>query len=75
MRAVTAAVIHDDPKTPAAGAARLAGEEADRAMAWLERAAAAGFRDAAHAARDKDLDALRERPDFQRLLAGLEAGE
>jgi hypothetical protein len=75
MRAVTAAVIHDDPKTPAAGAARLAGEEADRAMAWLERAAAAGFRDAAHAAGDRDLDALRERPDFQRLLAGLEAGE
>ena len=75
MRAVTARVIGEDPRTPADGAARLAGEEADRAMAWLERAVAAGFKDASHAAKDKDLDPLRERADFRMLLTGLEAGE
>ena len=42
-RAVTAAVIEHDPKTPGADASRLAREEADRAMAWLKQAVAAGY--------------------------------
>ena len=31
------------------------------------------WRDAAHMAKDKDLDALRERDDFKKLLAEVEA--
>ena len=42
-RAICAAVIPLDPKTPAADAARLAQEQADLAMAWLHKAVAAGF--------------------------------
>ena len=74
MRAVTAAVIKVDAKTPGADATRLAKEEADRAMAWLQKAIAAGYKDAAHMQKDKDLDALRDREDFKKLLGELEAG-
>jgi tetratricopeptide (TPR) repeat protein len=73
FRAVTAAVIKHDAKTPGADAARLAKEEADRAMAWLTQAVAAGYKDADHMKKDTDLDALRDRPDFQRLLSEVEA--
>jgi serine/threonine-protein kinase len=46
---------------------------ADAAMATLGRAVAAGFRMAAHLRADTDLDALRQRDDFQKLLKDLEA--
>ncbi|HVK13535.1 MAG TPA: hypothetical protein VM597_32610, partial [Gemmataceae bacterium] len=65
--------ILEDPKTPPADAARLAKEEADLAMAWLHKAVAAGFKDAAHLKRDPDLDPLRDREAFQQLVAELEA--
>jgi serine/threonine protein kinase/tetratricopeptide (TPR) repeat protein len=68
-RAVTAAV---QAKTPGADAARLAGEDADRAMAWLKQAVAAGYKDAAQVRDDRDLEALRGREDFKKLLAELE---
>jgi serine/threonine protein kinase/tetratricopeptide (TPR) repeat protein len=55
------------------GAARLAKEEADRAMAWLTKAVAAGFVDVAGLCRDADLDVLRDREDFRKLLADLVA--
>src|SRR5262249_34543009 len=58
MRAVTAAVFK---ATGGADAARLAREHADRAMAWLKEAVAAGYKDAAHMKQDKDLDVLRDR--------------
>ncbi|MFO0841682.1 MAG: tetratricopeptide repeat protein [Gemmataceae bacterium] len=45
--------------------------EADRAMAWLTRAVAAGYKDRAHMEKDSDLDALRSREDFRKLLTGL----
>ena len=70
MRAVTAAVF---AKSPAANAARLAKEEADRAMAWLKQAVAAGYKDVEHMKKDKDLDTLRDREDFKKLLTELEA--
>ena len=70
FRAITAGV---QAKAPGADAARLAIEDADRAMAWLTKAIAAGYKDAAHMKRDTDLDSLRERPDFKKLLAELEA--
>ena len=42
-------------------------------MAWLKQAVAAGCSDAQHIKQDADLDALRDREDFQKLVAELEA--
>ena len=42
-------------------------------MDWLGKAVAAGFADATQMQRDTDLDALRDRADFQKLLADLRA--
>ncbi len=73
FRGVTAAVVERDPKIPAADAARLAQEEADRAMEWLKLAVAAGHSDAQFIKQDADLDILRERKDFKKLVAELES--
>jgi hypothetical protein len=73
FRAVTAAALRAADQSPAG--TRQAEAEADRAMAWLERAVAAGYRDAAHMARDRDLDALRHRADFKGLLARVSAAQ
>ncbi len=48
-------------------------EYANRAMELLRKAADAGWKDAAHMQKDPDLDPLRKRADFQKLLADLEA--
>jgi serine/threonine protein kinase/Flp pilus assembly protein TadD len=71
FRAVTAAVIRATDKS--AAGARDAAAEADRAMAWLQKAVAAGYEDVEHVKQDNDLDALREREDFKKLVAALEA--
>ena len=71
FRAVAASV---QAKTPGADAARLAQDDADRAMQWLHQAAQAGYKDAAHMKKDPDLDPLRERADFKKLFAELEKG-
>lgn len=47
-------------------------EYSDRAMELLHKAVKAGFNDAAHMKKDSDLDALRDRDDFKKLLAELE---
>jgi tetratricopeptide (TPR) repeat protein len=60
FRAVTARLLKDRP-----GDAKA---EADRAMAWLKQAVAAGFKDRAQMEKDSDLDALRARDDFKALL-------
>jgi tetratricopeptide (TPR) repeat protein len=65
MRAVSAAALTG---------VKQADAEAEQAMAWLKQAIAAGYKDAAHMEKDKDLDALREREDFKKLLAELTAG-
>jgi tetratricopeptide (TPR) repeat protein len=44
-----------------------------RAVALLRESVAKGWKDAAHMKRDTDLDPLRKRDDFQKLLAELEA--
>jgi hypothetical protein len=46
-------------------------EYADRAMEMLQRAVQAGYKDTAHMAKDNDLDALRQREDFKKLLESL----
>jgi tetratricopeptide (TPR) repeat protein len=45
---------------------------ADRAIDLLQQAIKAGYHDAAHMKKDTDLDPLRERDDFKKLLADLE---
>ncbi len=46
-------------------------EYADRAMEMLQQAVKAGFTGGAHMAKDTDLDPLRDREDFQKLLDSL----
>ena len=46
-------------------------EYADRAMEMLHKAVKAGYTNAAHMAKDTDLDPLRDRADFKKLLASL----
>jgi serine/threonine protein kinase len=70
MRAVTAAVLRASDGSPAGR--EQADAEADRAMAWLKQAVAAGYKNVAHLKQDQDLDALRDRADFIKLVAGLE---
>jgi hypothetical protein len=69
-RAVAASLYQTDPNKDAA---RLADEQGDRAMAWLQKAVAAGYNDLAALSNDKDLDALRDRASFKKLLADVEA--
>jgi serine/threonine protein kinase/tetratricopeptide (TPR) repeat protein len=46
---------------------------ADRAMATLRQAVQNGYKDFSHMKKDSDLDPLRSRADFQKLLAELQA--
>jgi serine/threonine protein kinase/tetratricopeptide (TPR) repeat protein len=68
-RAVTAE-LQAKAKDP--DAARLAKEDADKAMAWLTKAVAAGYPDADYIKKDADLDFLRDREGFKKLVAELE---
>ena len=44
-------------------------------MAMLRAAVATGYKDAEHMKKDKDLDPLRQREDFKKQLAELQAGK
>jgi tetratricopeptide (TPR) repeat protein len=68
FRAVAAAVR---TRAPGADAARLAAEDADRAVGWLHEAVAAGFRDRGHIEQDDDLAAVRGRADFRAVVGSL----
>jgi tetratricopeptide (TPR) repeat protein len=70
MRAVAAAVIAagDD----SAELAAQADAEADLALKWLAQAVAAGFSDTGQLAADRDLDAIRDRDEFKKMLVELE---
>ena len=72
FRAVLAAALRGGG--PSAESTKQAHEEADRAMTWLKKAVAAGYHDAAHISKDHDLDALRDRDDFKKLLSDLQSG-
>ncbi len=71
-RAVTAAVLRAGGKPDQA---KQADVEADRAMAWLKKAVAAGYKDVAKLNQDKAFDSLRDREDFRKLLTELQAGK
>jgi tetratricopeptide (TPR) repeat protein len=73
FRAITASVLRAADKSP--GTNRPADDEADRAMDWLKQAVTAGFKNAAHMKQDKDLDAVRGRDDFKKLMAELEGAK
>jgi hypothetical protein len=47
-------------------------KQSDLAMDWLKKAVAAGYKDVAQIKKDTDLDALRGREDFKKLLSELE---
>jgi hypothetical protein len=67
------ALVRATDTTPA-GAAQ-ADADADRAMEWLRKAVAAGYRNLANMDKDTDLDALRGRADFQEMIASLRPKE
>jgi serine/threonine protein kinase/tetratricopeptide (TPR) repeat protein len=62
-----------DANTPGAGATRLADTYSARAVELLQLAVAKGYKDAALMQAEKELDALRDREDFKRLVTKLEA--
>jgi len=72
-RAITAAVIR--AANSSTSAAQKADAEANRAMEWLRKAVAAGYKNATQLAQDKDFDVLRDRDDFKQLLATVEAAQ
>ncbi len=47
-------------------------EYADRAIEYLQAAVQMGYKDFAHINEDKDLDPLRNRDDFKKLIADME---
>src|SRR5262249_25584413 len=67
VHALSAAAVH--------GNAPLAEQYAARAVEFLRQAFAKGYKDTDHLKKDPDLDALRKRDDFQKLLAAVEAKE
>ncbi len=69
LRAVVAAVVRAADSSPEG--IKEAEAEADRAIDWLRKAVAAGYKNASHMSKDSDLNALRERDDFKALLAAL----
>jgi hypothetical protein len=69
-RSVTAAVLRAADES--ASAAHQADAEADGAMTWLKQAVAGGYKDATQIKKDNDLDSLRAREDFKKLIAELD---
>lgn len=70
--AVYSASIIEGKSSPAAEELRESQQEAELALEELQQAVAAGFNNYALFSTDKDLDSLRQREDFQALLAQVE---
>jgi tetratricopeptide (TPR) repeat protein len=74
--ALCVAAVQKDAQTAAAEREKLAEDYARRAIALLRRAVQAGFNDLKHLKTgDPDLESLRSREDFQKLVAELEKSE
>jgi tetratricopeptide (TPR) repeat protein len=67
-----ATLVEKDNKLDEAKRAEFAKSYADKAMELLQQAVARGYKDAAHMKKDPDLEPLRAREDFKKLLASLE---
>jgi eukaryotic-like serine/threonine-protein kinase len=70
-RAVAAAVLRKSEHAPHGNT--RADKESDQAMTWLRQAVAAGFNDKDRLAKSKEFDSMRDRADFRRFMAELEA--
>jgi hypothetical protein len=72
LHALAAAAVRKDPSVSPVERDRLVDSHITGAMRWLKSAAEAGlFHDSAmrvHAKKDTDLEILRDRPEFLRLL-------
>jgi hypothetical protein len=71
MRAVTASVFLATGESP--DSEKQADIEAERAVALLKQAVAGGYKNVVQLVQDKDLDVLRDRADFMKLVAVLQA--
>jgi serine/threonine-protein kinase len=67
-------LAEQDAKLPEPRRKEVARSYGDRAMEVLRQALAKGYKDGAQLKKDTDLDPLRGRDDFQKLLAELEKG-
>jgi hypothetical protein len=67
------ACVHALAASACAGDAQVADRYARRAVALLQQAVAAGFSNSETARKNRDLDALRSRADFPKLLKELDA--
>jgi serine/threonine-protein kinase len=65
-------LVEKDTKLPDARRQELARQYADRALVMLQQAVARGYKDLAGLQKEKDLDPLRSREDFRKLLRELE---
>jgi hypothetical protein len=68
-------IVQSNDKASQEDRDRQASNFGNEAMGLLREAVGNGFNDAAHMKQDKDLDALREREDFKKLLAELETNK
>jgi serine/threonine-protein kinase len=66
-------IVEKDNQAPTESRDRQTRLYGDRAIAMLRDAVAAGYKDHVHMKKDTDLDSLRQRDDFKKLLAELEA--
>jgi hypothetical protein len=64
-------LVEKDKQLPDSKRNELARVYADKALAALRQAIHFGFKDAAHMEKDQDLDPLRNRHDFKKLLMDL----
>jgi tetratricopeptide (TPR) repeat protein len=70
----SAAVQHAGPNENTESE-KLKEKYATRALEFLRQAVAKGYKDVAHIKKDLDLDALRQREDFKKLIAELEKSQ
>jgi tetratricopeptide (TPR) repeat protein len=68
-------LVDKDAKLDQAKRRELAKHYADRALALLRQAVVRGYKNAAHMKMNRDLQPLRERPEFKKLLAELEGAK
>jgi tetratricopeptide (TPR) repeat protein len=73
--ALCIAIVEKDEKASEEERAKQVQFYGDQAMAMLRDAVAKGYKDAAHMKKDTDLDPLRSREDFKKLVAELEAAK
>jgi tetratricopeptide (TPR) repeat protein len=73
LRAILADALQASDKS--SKTSKQADAEANSAMAWLTKAAAAGYTNVSQLKKDSAIKVLRNRDDFKKLLAELEAKE